>query len=377
MNVVIAPDSFKGSMMSLEASEAMKRGIRNVFPQAKIETLPMADGGEGTVDAILAMIGGEKIRVTVKDPLNRDIVACFGFCPERKLAVIETAAASGLPLLQPEERNPCRTSTYGTGELLKAALDRGAEQVILGLGGSATVDAGTGFFAALGTSFRDHEGNEWIPSGGDLGKVVEIDLAGLDERLKNVSITVASDVTNPLLGPEGAVRVFGPQKGIQEKDLDAFEEEMARYAEQVVRITGKDYRNTPGSGAAGGFGFSLLSLLDVTMKSGFALIAELGDMESRIRSADLVLTGEGRMDRQSLYGKVPVGIARIAKRAGVPVIAFCGSVEAELVEAEEVGIALIQPIVDEPMSLEEAMERGPELLEAAVKRVGRGMRIVP
>ncbi|PTX63254.1 glycerate kinase [Melghirimyces profundicolus] len=371
VKVVVAPDSFKGSMTSREAAERIQKGIRQVFPDWTFTALPMADGGEGTVDAVLAGTGGRKIPVRVKDPLGREVEAELGYCEERKLAVIETAAASGLDLLKEGELDPVRTSTFGTGQLMKHALDLGVEEVILGLGGSATVDAGTGFFTALGVRFLDREGHLLEPAGGKLGEIEQVDLSGMNPGLKSVRLTVASDVTNPLLGPEGAVRVFGPQKGVRKDDLDRFEAGMEHYAEALVRATGRDHRSSPGSGAAGGFGFSLRSLLDVRFESGFERIANLVGLEERIREAGLVITGEGKVDHQSLYGKVPVGISRIALRHGVPVVVFAGSVEGDLTEAAGEGISVVFPIVNRPLSLGEAMDQGPQLLETAARRFAR------
>ncbi len=373
MNVVIAPDSFKGSMSSREAAERIRAGLARVFPAWEMMAVPMADGGEGTVEAILAVIGGRRMRGQVKDPLGESIEAEWGYCEKRGLAVIETAAASGLALLK--EPDPARASTYGTGQLLKQALDHGVREVVIGLGGSATVDAGTGFFAALGVRFFDCEGREMDPAGGNLGKIDHIDGSELDPRLQKVRITIASDVTHPLLGPEGAIHVFGPQKGIQPEELARFEGGMSRFAEHLVRVTGRDHRWTPGSGAAGGFGFSLLSLLNVEWRSGLEWIADQGRLEERIRQADLVITGEGRMDRQSLYGKVPVGIARIAARHEVPVVAFTGQIQGDLTEAEETGIAVILPITESPISLEDAMRQGPALLESAAFRFAQVWRL--
>lgn len=369
MHVVIAPDSFKGSMSSREAAERIQAGLAQVFPDWEMTVVPMADGGEGTVEAILTWTGGRKQTASVKDPLGRSIEAVWGYCENRGLAVIETAAASGLALL--EEPDPARASTYGTGQLCKEALDHGAKEVVIGLGGSATVDAGIGFFAALGVRFYDQQRELLEPVGGNLGKIAHIDRSGLDPRLQKVKITIASDVTYPLLGTEGAIQVFGPQKGIPPEELDRFEEGMHRFAECLVRVTGRDHRWTPGSGAAGGFGFSLLSLLHVEWKSGLEWIAAWGDLEEKIRQADLVITGEGRMDRQSLYGKVPVGIARIAARHQVPVVAFAGQIQGDWSEAEETGISVLLPITEGPILLEDAIRQGPDLLERGAVRLAQ------
>ncbi|WP_142503820.1 glycerate kinase [Melghirimyces algeriensis] len=368
VRVVIAPDSFKGSMKSSEAAKRIQQGIQSVFPDWTCERIPVADGGEGTLDAILTATGGYKVPSTVQDPLGRMMRAEWGYCEDRKLAVIETAAASGLSLLTEKELDPYRASTFGTGQLVKEALDRGAQEVVLGLGGSATVDAGVGFFSALGVDFYNRAGMINRPAGGHLGEIEWMDVSRMDPRLKTVRMTIAFDVSNPLLGPEGAISIFGSQKGVQAEETAFFEAGMQRFAEQIIHLTGRDVRSDPGSGAAGGFGFALRSLLDVTFQRGFELIAELTGLERRIRKADMVITGEGKVDRQSLYGKVPMGISKIARDYNVPVVVFAGKVEEEQMEAQKEGISVILPIVDGPMSLKTAMDRGPELLEAASRR---------
>ncbi len=368
MKIIVAPDSYKGSMTSMEASEAIRKGLLEVDEDLDVVLIPMADGGEGTVEALTAILGGEKQSEEVEDPLGRQVRADFGWIEKTKTAVIETAAASGLPLLEEGELDPYHASTYGTGQLVSRALDLGADKVILGLGGSATVDAGTGFFEALGIRFLDEGGNRVQASGGKLGEIKSIDTTHLDSRLADVEFTIASDVTNPLLGREGAVAVFGPQKGVTEDELVFFENGMGRYAETVTSHIGKDYRSDEGSGAAGGFGFSLLAFLQPKFENGFALISKLSELESHISQSRLVITGEGKVDGQSLYGKVPVGIARIAAKHHVPAIAFAGKIEGDLQAAKRQGLSLVLPIVDEPMTLSDAMEKGPILLQRAASR---------
>ncbi|MFD2670731.1 glycerate kinase [Marinicrinis sediminis] len=376
MKIVVAPDSFKGSMSSTAAANQIEAGFRSVDPLLEIVQIPMADGGEGTVDAILAAVGGERVTVPALDPLGRPITACYGWLAASKTAVIETAAASGLPLLTADERNPFLTSTYGTGQLIKAALDHGAETLVLGIGGSATVDAGTGCFQALGVRFANAKGEELNMCGGKLGEVEQIDVAELDPRLRHTRIQIASDVTNPLLGNEGAVVVFGPQKGLREEEFSAFEKAMTHYAQVMSMTTGTDYIHAAGSGAAGGFGFTLLSLLKVEMKSGLLLMSEWSRLEERIAAADLVITGEGRMDAQSLYGKVPVGIARLARPYEVPVVAFTGQMSGEMTTFQQEGLALVCPIVDRPMGLDEAIREGEALLYEASARLMETLRLV-
>jgi glycerate 2-kinase len=375
MKVVIAPDSFKGSVSSTKAASLIEQSIQSMNEHIETVTIPMADGGEGTVDAFLAIFGGERIEETVEDPLGRSIKASYGWIGHEKTAIIETAAASGLPLLMEDELNPFLASTFGTGQLIQSALNKGAKKIIVGLGGSATVDAGTGCFQALGMKFFDQEGKELRACGNNLQNIETIDISELDVRLKDTEIIVASDVTNPLLGPNGAVYVFGPQKGVKEEELPIFEKSMAHYARIVYQTVAKDETNSSGSGAAGGFGFSLRSFLSIQMMSGFELIAKLSRLEDHIREADLVITGEGKFDSQSLYGKVPIGIARIAKKYKTPVVVFAGKIEEETDSVETEGISLLCPIIDRPMTLQEAMANGDKLLSTSTRRLLKSLQL--
>ncbi|SFF73159.1 glycerate kinase [Halobacillus alkaliphilus] len=369
MRIIVAPDSFKGSMSSAKACSAVESGVRSYSPSCDIKSIPIADGGEGTVEAIVKISGGEIVSEMVRDPLGREVVAEYGWVNETKTAIVETAAASGLPRLKSEELNPLKASTYGTGQLIQAALDRGAERIILGLGGSATVDAGTGCFQALGVKYFNDEGTELKMNGEALQHVAKIETQDAAERFKEVEWIIASDVTNPLLGEQGAISVFGPQKGVAAGSLPYFESAMQRYASALEHHTGKVVRDHEGSGAAGGFGFTLFSLLEnLHVESGFELIAQLGELENHIKDADLVITGEGKMDMQTFYGKGPIGIGRLARKASVPCIAFTGKSEGDMSLAKEEGISAVLPIVDEPMTLKEAMECGPELLKRASRR---------
>ncbi len=369
MHVVIAPDSFKGSATATQVARAIADGLHRIAPDVSTTLVPMADGGEGTVEAVLGILGGTAVEATVRDPLDRPVRATFGWVEDRRLAVIEMAAASGLPLLAPDHLDPGEASSYGTGELIRAALDQGAESIILGIGGSATVDGGSGLLAALGIRFLDADGNEVRGAGGHLGRIARIDVAGLDGRARAVPITLASDVSSPLLGPTGAIHVFGPQKGVAADALDAFEAGMAHFADVVVRTIGADRRDEPGSGAAGGMGFGVRCFLDARYRDGFSLIAELSGLVSLISAADLVITGEGRLDAQSLVGKVPVSVARMAKAAGVPALALAGQVEGDLAALRAEGLAAVMPIVDRPMTLQDAMDDGVTLIERAAARL--------
>lgn len=375
MRVVIAPDSFKGSATSTQVADAIEAGLRRGDADLSVERVPMADGGEGTVAALTGLLGGKIVSTTVRDPLDRSVVASYGWVPARRLAVIELAAASGLPRLG-DALDPHRASTAGTGDLIRAALDRGAEHVILGLGGSATVDAGTGLLTALGVRFLDDQGEELRGAGGTLARIATIDLSALDPRVRAVQMTIASDVSSPLLGPQGAMAVFGPQKGVRPEELSAFEAGLAHFAEGVVRTTGVDVRDAAGSGAAGGVGYLLRSVLtNVAVCDGFSLISDLADLKTRLSDADLAITGEGRLDAQSLVGKVPVGIARMAQAAGVPTVAFAGSVDGDPAAFRKAGLALVVPVVDGPMSLDRAMTDGPALIERAAARLMATLRL--
>lgn len=376
MRVVIAPDSFKGSINSAPAAAAIAAGLRQVDPSIESVLIPMADGGEGTVEAICTLLGGEIITCTVSDPLGRPVPARYGWVAERQLAILEMAEASGLPRLASHELDPLVASTAGTGELLRDALERGVQELILGIGGSATNDAGMGFFSALGVQFFDQQGQPLRGCGADLAAVHRIDTQGMDPRLQNLSLVVASDVDNPLLGPHGATHTFGPQKGVTAMLLPTLEQGMTHFAQVLVDHTGRDCRKQSGAGAAGGFGFGLMSLLPgLRLQSGFHLIAELGQLTETLRSSALVITGEGKLDGQSLHGKVPVGIARLAREAQVPVVAFAGVIDGELATFQAEGISTLVPIVDAPMSLEQAMTNADTLLTRAAARFCQSLQL--
>lgn len=375
MKIVIAPDSFKGSIESKEAAHIISQAIQDFDASIEVVEIPMADGGEGTVQAMLHILGGEEIICEAEDPLGRKINAGYGWLPIEKTAIIETASASGLPLLTKEELDPEMASSFGTGQLFKDALDRGAEKIIIGLGGSATVDGGVGLFQALGLRVVDAEGTTIERVGGKLDLIHNIDISCLDARLQQVKVTVASDVTSPLLGPDGAVYVFGPQKGVKASELKLFEAGMASFAEVMKGATIKDCSQKPGSGAAGGIGFILQSLVDVEFKSGLDLVLEMSDFHKHLTDTDLVITGEGKIDGQSLLGKVPVGLSRIAKEKGIPVVAIAGGIGENTDMLKQEGIAAILSIVDGPMTIEEAMLSGKSLLYKATKRMMQLIRI--
>lgn len=369
MKIVVAPDSFKGSIESKEAAHIISQAIQDFDASIEVVEIPMADGGEGTVQAMLHILGGEEIICEVEDPLGRPIRAGYGWLPIEKTAIIETASASGLPLLTKLELDPARASSFGTGQLVKDALDRGAEKIIIGLGGSATVDAGVGLFQALGLKAFDENGKNIERVGGRLDLIQGLDFQSLDDRLQKVKIIVASDVTSPLLGPDGAVYVFGPQKGIKESNLKSFEAGMASFSEVMKRTISKDCTLMPGSGAAGGIGFTLLSLVEVEFQSGLDLVVEMSDFRKHLKNTDLVITGEGKIDGQSVLGKVPVGLSRIAKDKGIPVVAIAGGIGEDTDRLKLEGIEAVLSIVDGPMPIEEAMQNGKKLLYEATKRM--------
>ncbi len=370
MRIVLAPDSFKGSMTALEVANSMEKGILSVLPTALVEKVPMADGGEGTVDALLAGAGGEKYFLKVTGPLGEPVEAFYGILPNQT-AVIEMAAASGLTLVPEGKRNPLHTTTYGTGELIKAVLNRGCRRIIIGIGGSATNDGGVGMAQALGVSFLDDKGKELGFGGGQLTGLRRISLDNLDARLKGAEILVACDVDNPLIGPLGASRVFGPQKGASSQMVADLEAGLANLAEIIEKDCGKSIHWVPGAGAAGGLGGGLLAFLEAKLISGFAMIAEATDLEGKIAKSDLVITGEGKTDAQTAHGKAPMGVGKLAKKYDVTAIAISGSMEGDLSKLYEAGLSGIFSIIPSPMTLAEAMANAPVLLKNATENVMR------
>ena len=330
MKIVIAPDSYKESLSALEVAQAVEAGFRQVFPDADYVLVPVADGGEGTVDAMVAATGGRKETVTVSGPLGEPVEAFYGLTGDGDTAVIEMAAASGLALVPPDRRNPLLTNSRGTGELIRAALDAGARGFILGIGGSATNDGGAGMVQALGARLLDLEGRELDGSGGDLARLERIDVSALDPRLAECRIEVACDVDNPLTGARGASAVFGPQKGATPEMVQALDANLARLARIVGRDLGVAVDTVPGAGAAGGMGAAMLAFFGATLKPGIEIVTAAVDLDTHVRDADLVITGEGRIDFQTVHGKTPIGVARVAKRHGKPVIGIAGSLGAEV-----------------------------------------------
>lgn len=369
MRVVLAPDSFKGCLSAAEVCEALALGLRRAWPEVQTVSVPMADGGEGTVDALVAATGGELVQVEVEGPLGELVHAQYGVLGDGETAVLEMAAASGLTLLPPDRRNPLLTSTFGTGQLLRSALDRGCRRLIMGIGGSATNDGGTGMAQALGVRFLDASGVP-IPrmTGGELSRIDRIDGSGLDSRLRHTQVRVACDVTNPLCGPTGAAAVYGPQKGATPQMVAQLDAGLCHYAECLRRDLGVDVAHVPGAGAAGGLGAGLMAFCGASLERGVDIVVDAVDLTGKLRGAHLCITGEGRIDFQTAYGKTASGVAKAAAAQRVPVVAIGGSVELGVQ-----GFAAALSILNEPLSLEQAMEpdRAREMIAHTAEQVAR------
>jgi glycerate kinase len=374
MKVIIAPDSFKGCLSAIQATLAMERGIKKAVHNDNINLeiikVPMADGGEGTVEAIIEAVGGNIIVDDAADPLGRKITSFYGILPDNT-AVIEMAAASGLNLIVPSERNPLRTTTYGTGQLIASALKKGCTNFIIGIGGSATNDCGAGMAQALGAKLIDHDGHEIGLGGGELAKVAKIDLSALNPLIKTAKFTIASDVKNILCGPDGASFVYGPQKGATPEMVKILDNNLRHFAEVIIQEMGKDLLNVPGSGAAGGLGAGLLAFLNAEIKSGINIVMEVANFEEKIKNSDFIITGEGATDFQSMFGKVPFGIAQVAKKWNKPVFCISGTLGTGYEKLYDIGITALFSIVSKPMTLDEAISRGEELLEQATDNIFR------
>jgi len=370
MRFLIAPNAFKGCLTALEAAEAMARGVLRAEPKAELEVLPISDGGDGLIDALLAGLGGRKVFATVEGPLGETRWAPFALLPGAA-AVVEMAQASGLALLPPRKPDIWRASSFGTGQLIAKAVDAGARHVLVGMGGSATNDAGAGMAMALGARLLDAAGNP-IPRGAKgLLSLDRIDISGMPARLRRIKISAVSDVTNPLLGAKGSARVYGPQKGAKPADIPVLERALARFARLVKRDLRRSVGSVPGSGAAGGLGAGLLAFLDAKLVAGGPFVLERIGADARIRAADLVLTGEGKLDAQSLFGKAPVALARAAKRRGKPVVAVCGTWDPSLRRSlRRAGITEVRALTD-GASAARAMKEAGRLIakasEAAVR----------
>jgi glycerate kinase len=375
VKIVVAPDSYKGSLTALAVAEAIERGARAVWPDAEVVKVPIADGGEGTVDALVVATGGRVEQRTVRGPLGEPVSARWGLLGGGEAAVIEMAAASGLPLVPRDRRDPRVTTTYGTGELVRAALDAGVRRLVVGIGGSATNDGGAGFARALGVRFLDAAGAELPEGGAALARLARVDLAGLDPRLAGVDLEVACDVDNPLTGPRGASAVYGPQKGATPEVVRELDAALGRYAEVARAATGRDVAGRPGAGAAGGLGAGLLFFTPARLRPGVEIVLETTGFDAIARGADLVITGEGRTDFQTAMGKAPVGVAAAAKRHGVPVVCLAGGLGPGADDVLAHGIDALLGTPAGPMSLEEALAGGAALVEAAAARLCRLVKV--
>jgi glycerate kinase len=371
MNIIVAPDSFKGSLTALEAADAIIQGVRDVLPDAEIVSIPLADGGEGTVEALVRATEGKIAKAKVTGPMGEPVEARFGLLGDDVTGVVEMAQAAGLFLVPPDKRNPLLATTYGVGELMLAALDAGCTQLIVGLGGSATNDGGAGMAQALGVRLLGPEGKEVGRGGAALMDLDRIDISGLDPRIPRTTIYAASDVTNPLCGPNGASAVYGPQKGASEEMVAMLDKALWHYGGVVSEQLQVEVRDLPGAGAAGGLGAGLVALAGAKIRSGPSLVLELLRFEEYLEAADLVLTGEGKIDRQIEFGKAISGVALLAEKHGVPVIALTGWLTEEDHKLAERGVAAVLPIAPGPIAEQEAMERAGELLQAGAERAMR------
>jgi glycerate kinase len=375
MKIVIAPDSFKDSLSAQGVADAIALGLAEVWPDAQLIKCPMADGGEGTVESILAACEGQLRRTTVRGPLGAKVDAAWGWLPHNHTAIIEMAEASGLQLVAPGKRDACTSSTFGTGELIRAALDAGAQRVILAIGGSATNDGGAGAMQALGVKLLDTQGQTLAPGGLALAQLAHIDLSEIDPRLNEVQFDIAADVNNPLCGPHGASAIFGPQKGASPEQVQQLDAALGHFARLCAQALGKDVKDEPGSGAAGGLGFAAKAFLKAQFKAGVEVVAELVGLAEAVKGADLVITGEGRFDAQTLRGKTPFGVARIAREQGVPVIVIAGTLGEGYQDLYEHGIDAAFALASGPMTLEQACAEAPRLLRDRASDIARVWRM--
>ena len=370
MKIIVAIDSFKGSLTSTEAGQAAIDCIQSLFPNCQTELIPIADGGEGMLAVMMSTTQGHIQSLEANNPCMEKITASYGISLDGQTAFIEMANISGLPLIKKTQQNPLETTTYGTGELIRDALEKGCQEIIVGIGGSATNDAGTGMLQALGFQFLDKNGNALGQGGKILGKIVHVCTKNVHKLLKTAHFIVACDVQNPFYGPNGAAAVYARQKGADDNMIEKLDQGMRYFSQVIQQTTGKDISPIPGSGAAGGMGGGMLAFFNAELRSGADLLLELSQFESKIENADLIITGEGRIDRQSLMGKIPGKILEIGKRKGIPVIAIAGCVEDKevLKAAGFKGIFATKP---DSMPLEEAMKK-----ETAIRNIERALRIV-
>ncbi|MCF8302486.1 MAG: glycerate kinase [Bacteroidales bacterium] len=363
MKILIAPDSYKNCLTARQVAQNIGAGIQRIIPDAAIRDLPVADGGEGTVQALVDATGGEIITTVVFDPLMREVESFYGILGDGKTAVIEMAAASGLELIDETERNPALTTTYGTGQLIKKALDNGVEHIIIGIGGSATNDGGAGMVEALGGNFRNQQGELLDKGGLELKDLHSMDLSAFDQRVAETKFTVACDVDNPLTGINGASQIYGPQKGALKELVGQLDEALKNFAALIRENLGKDVEFVPGAGAAGGLGAGLMAFCNAELKPGFQIVREKVHLDEAVQWADIVITGEGKMDHQTPFGKTPHGVAQTAKKYAKPVIGIAGTLGEGYEALYEQGFDALLSITDKPMRLEDAMRDAGQLLQ--------------
>ena len=371
MKIVVAPDSFKGSLSSTKIAEAIEKGIQKIDPSITVLKVPVADGGEGTVEALVCATQGSIIPVTVTGPLLNKVEAFYGISGDGQTAFIEMAAASGLALLNRNEYNAMQATSYGTGELVLHALNQGCRNIIIGLGGSATNDGGAGLLQALGLKLLDHNHSELAFGGGSLGDLFTFDLSHFDSRINETNFILACDVENPLCGPKGASAIFGPQKGASPSEVLQLDKYLRQFADLIERDFGKQVAEIPGAGAAGGMGAGLMAFLDARIVKGIDLIIEVSGLEASIADADCVITGEGMIDHQTAFGKTPLGIAKLAKKHGIPVIGIAGALGQDLEQLYAMGFTSLFAIADRPMTLDESMLGAKQLIEKLAVNIVR------
>jgi len=369
MKVVIAPDSFKESLTALDVANSIEKGLKDIIPTVECVKIPMADGGEGTVQAIIDATGGTLHHKVVSDPLGRKVNAFWGLSGNKKTAIIEMAAASGVHLVPLNERNPLITSSYGTGELILDALNHNVDHIILGIGGSATNDAGCGLLQALGVQLLDHSGHDISSGGGAISTLARIDLTTLDPRLHHITFDIACDVHNPFYGSNGASVVFGPQKGATEHMVAQLDANLRYFAQLVLKTTNIDIQSIAGAGAAGGVGGCLVGLCGAQLTSGVDTVINAVNLLDVIKDADLVMTGEGRIDHQTIYGKTPIGVARVAKQYGIPVIAIAGGLSADCDIVRQFGIDSVFSITPRVMDLQTALDETQNNIRMCVRNI--------
>ncbi|QGN39441.1 glycerate kinase [Klebsiella oxytoca] len=375
MKIVIAPDSYKESLSALEVATAIEQGFREIYSDAEYVKLPVADGGEGTVEAMVAATQGCRVEVTVTGPLGEPVAAFYGLSGDKQCAFIEMAAASGLESVPPARRNPLLTTSWGTGELIRHALDAGVTQIIIGIGGSATNDGGAGMVQALGAKLLTKD-NQQIASGGQaLENLARIDVSELDKRLAGCHIDVACDVTNPLTGPQGATAVFGPQKGATAEMISRLDKALAHFADIIHRDLELDVLNLEGGGAAGGMGAGLYAFCGAKLRPGIEIVTDALHLAEIVADADLVITGEGRIDSQTVHGKVPVGVARVAKRYNLPVIGIAGSLTPDVGVVHQHGLDAVFSVIYSVCTLDEALENAAENVRMTARNVAAVLKM--